>query len=60
MHVYFVRRFYFFPVLSLFKDQVTFLIKQKWVVFQQGPKLALSMNVNKMLQKNEKLLQRCS
>lgn len=60
MHVYFVRRFYFFPVFSLFKDQVTFLIKQKWVVFQQGPKLALPMNVNKMLQKNEKLLQRCS
>lgn len=53
MYVYiFFRRYDFFPVFSLFKDQVTFLNKiQKWVSFQQGPRLDFSMKVNKMLQK---------
>lgn len=51
MYIFFVRRHDFFPVFSLFKDQVAYLIKQKWVAFQQGLRLALSIKVNTMLQK---------
>lgn len=45
----------FLPVFSLLKGCLTFLLKlQKQVAFQQGPRLAFSMKVKKMLQKSRK------
>lgn len=40
-----------FPSIFLVQGSRTFLIKQKWAAFQQGPRLALSMKVYKVLQK---------